>query len=450
VAVPRAVLGSDPPALRCPGRRAPPSGPRLSSAPAPPIPRLGRAGLAIFAVALAVRLLAAARAGFSTASFADAPAYLRAAQSLADTGRYPLRTDPYYFRPPGYSAFLTVITLGHPDRIAVAKVANAALGACAAWLVAVLAARLFRRRGVALAAGLAAALDPSLVFVSSDVQTEPLFLALLLAAGFLFLVCVDRPSSNFGVLSGLLLGLAILTRPSALALTPLLLAPLLDRRYPLRARSHLAASAVLGLSLGLLPWVIRNAVVYRDFLLVSDVGGLNTWIGNGEEMRRFYDLRSLEDYERWAAENDRATRARIAGLEASGLTTPAAVSRALLRETLADAVRRPAWHLALLLRKTWDWLRPFPNPLFWPRAVVVGIGAFYAVLYGLALWGLAEAPRRGAALFAAAVLLLSMAAHVASVVSWRYRVPYWDPILILYGSFGGFRARASLGVTGAR
>src|SRR5262249_53736280 len=162
---------------------------------------------------------------------------------------------------------------------AVAKVANAVLGAFAAWLIAVLGARLFRRRSVALAAGFVAAIDPSLVFVSSDVQTEPLFLALLLAAGFLLLVCVDRPSSNFGVLAGLLLGLAILTRPSALALVPLLLAPLGDRRYPVRARAHLAGSALLGLALGLAPWVIRNAVVYRDFILVSDVGGLNTWIG---------------------------------------------------------------------------------------------------------------------------------------------------------------------------
>jgi hypothetical protein len=145
-------------------------------------------------------------------------------------------------------------------------------------------------------------------------------------------------------------------------------------------------------------------------------------------MSRFYDLRTREDYERWAAENDRATRARIAQLEASGITTPAAVSRALLRETLADAAARPAWHARLLLHKCWDWLRPYPNPLFWPRSAVVSIGILYAILYALAAVGLVRAPRRGASLFALAVLVLSMGAHVASAVSWRYRVPYWDPI----------------------
>lgn len=412
----------------------------LAGAPAE-IPRLGRAGLAVFAVAFLVRLAAIAVTGFSTPHFADAPAYLRAAQALAETGQYPFRTDPYYVRPPGYSAFLTVVTLGHPGRIAVAKTANAVLGALAAWLLAALGARLFRRRGVALAAGFGAALDPSLIFVSSDIQTEPLFLLLLLASGFLLLVCVDRPSSNFGVLSGILLALACLTRPSALALAPLLFAPLADRRHPPRARAHLAASALLGLALGLFPWVLRNAVVYRDFILVSDVGGLNTYLGNGQPMRKFFDLRSREDYERWAAETDRATRARVAQLTASGVTTPAGVSRALVRETLADTIAHPAAHAELLLLKAWDWLRPYPNPLFWPRYAVVGVGILYGVLYVLCALGLLRAPRRGVSLFALAVLALSMAAHVASVVSWRYRVPYWDPILILYAAFGVERKR---------
>ncbi len=257
------------------------------------------------------------------------------------------------------------------------------MGALAAWLLAVLGARLFRSRAVGLGTGFAAALDPSLIFVSSDVQTEPLFLLLLLAAGFLLLVSVDRPSSNFAVLAGILVGLACLTRPSALAMTPLLLAPLFDRRYPVRARAHLAGSAVLGLVLGLAPWVIRNAVVYRDFILVSDVGGLNVYLGNNDAMRRFFDVRTREEYERWAAETDRETRGRIAQLQAAGVTTPAAISRALVGETLSDARAHPGAHVRLLLLKSWDWLRPYPNPLFWPRLFVVAVGLFYGVLYVL-------------------------------------------------------------------
>ena len=243
------------------------------------------------------------------------------------------------------------------------------------------------------------------------------------------------------MLAGILVGLACLTRPSALAMTPLLLAPLFDRRYPVRARAHLAGSAVLGLVLGLAPWVIRNAVVYRDFILVSDVGGLNVYLGNDDAMRQFFDVRTREEYELWAAETDRETRGRIAQLQARGSHD---ARRGQPGTGRRDTLRRdahPGAHVRLLLLKSWDWLRPYPNPLFWPRLFVVAVGLFYGVLYVLAAVGLARAPRRGVSLFALGVLVLSMGAHVASVVSWRYRVPYWDPILLLYAVFAVVRPR---------
>jgi hypothetical protein len=67
---------------------------------------------------------------------------------------------------------------------------------------------------------------------------------------------------------------------------------------------------------------------------------------------------------------------------------------------------------------------------------VFGVGALYSILYLCAARGLWIAPRRAASLFAVAFLLASMLAHVATFVSWRYRVPYWDPVLVLYGVFG--------------
>ena len=75
----------------------------------------------------------------------------------------------------------------------------------------------------------------------------------LLAAGFLLWVALKRPSSNFAVLSGACFALAASCQPAALVLSPLLAAPLLDRRHPLWARVHLTASGLLGLLLVLLP-----------------------------------------------------------------------------------------------------------------------------------------------------------------------------------------------------
>ena len=72
---------------------------------------------------------------------------------------------------------------------------------------------------------------------------------------------------------------------------------------------------------------------------------------------------------------------------------------------------------------------------------VLAVGAFYVLLYALAARGLAIAPRRRASLFALAFLAVTMAVHVATVVAWRYRVPYWDPVLLLYGVFGAWPRR---------
>ena len=405
----------------------------------PSTPRIGRrAGLAIFAIALAVRLAAIAVVGFQTLRFGDARAYLFAARELVRTGHYPLATEPFYFRAPGYPVFLVAATLGQPDRIALAKIANAAMGALAAVGLASLSARIFRRRGVALATGAAATIHPGFVFLSTDIQSEPLFLLLLLAAGWLLLVSTDRPSSNLALLAGGVIALAALTRPSALILAPLLAAPLFDHRHPFRVRSHIAAAALLGFLFTLAPWTLRNAVVYRELVPVNDAGGSAFYQGNSDWMVRFYRLKSVEEYPGWSAamfaDLERQTRA----IEAAAPRSPSAKSRYFFRKAVEERRGDPAGWARLLLRKSWDWLRPYPNPLFWPAWVVWTVGVFYAVLTLLAAVGLASAPRPGVRAFSVALLLLTMAAHVAILVVWRYRVPYWDPVLLLYGVSGAF------------
>jgi len=403
------------------------------------IPLLGaRAVILIFLIAFAVRLAAIAAVGFQTLRFGDARAYVFAAQELVRTGHYPLATEPFYFRAPGYPVFLVAATLGHPDRIALAKIANAALGAFAAVALAFLSARIFRRRGVALATAAAASIHPGFVFFSTDIQSESLFLLLLLAAGWLLLASTDRPSSSLALLAGAAVALAALTRPSALALAPLLAAPLFDRRYPMRVRSHVAAAAFLGFLCTLAPWTLRNAFVYRELVPVNDAGGSAFYQGNSDWMVRFYRLKSVEEYRSWSAamfaDLERQTRA----IEAAAPRSPSAKSRFFLRKVFEERRGDPAGWAKLLLRKAWDWLRPYPNPLFWPVWVVWTVGVFYAVLALLAAIGLVASPRPGVRAFVLAFLLLTMVAHVAIIVVWRYRVPYWDPVLLLYACSGAF------------
>jgi 4-amino-4-deoxy-L-arabinose transferase-like glycosyltransferase len=405
----------------------------------------GRALAAIFLIALVARLAAVTWAGWTRTDFGDGPAYLYAASEIARTGHYPIHTERFYFRAPGYPYFLVAVTLGSRGAAAIgaAKAANALLGALAPLLLAVLSARIFRSRTVAIVTGIAAALHPGLVSLSMDVESEPLYLVLLLAAAFLLLAASDRPSSNLAVLAGVALALAALTRPTALVLVPFLAAVLLDRRWPLRARAHLAASALLGFALALMPWTVRNAAVFHELLPVNDAAGSAFYQGNSDWAVRFYEIRSLDEYLRWSRAMFADLEARSAELDARGIRSPRLRSRYFVRAAFDERRAKPGSWPPLLLRKAADFVRPWPNPLFWPRGVVAVVGAIGAAVTALALMGLGfglGAPARpGVRAFSIAFLAVTLAAHVALIVVWRYRIPHWDPVLLLYAVPGGAR-----------
>ncbi|MDQ2978710.1 MAG: glycosyltransferase family 39 protein [Acidobacteriota bacterium] len=406
-----------------------------------PVPRIGNFAVsAIFLLALAARLAAVTWAGWSTVAFGDGPAYLFAARELVRTGHYPIATEAFYFRAPGYPVFLAAVTLGRPDRIAAAKAANVSLGALAVLVLAALSARVFRRRGLAIATGLAAAVHPGLVSLSRDIASEPLFLLLLLAAGFLLLAATDRPSSNLALAAGIATALAALTRPSALVLIPFLAAPLFDRHHPMRARLHIAASALLGFALALAPWTIRNAAVFHEFVPVNDAAASAFYQGNSDWMVRFYRLRSHAEYLAWSRAMFSDLEGQTAQLAREGRSSVSARARYFVAKTFAERAQDPAGWARLLLRKAWDFVRPYPNPLFWPLPLVASVGAVELVVTVLAAVGLAGGHgRRGVRAFSLLFLAVTLAAHVVFIVVWRYRIPYWDPVLLLYSAPGGAR-----------
>jgi len=403
-----------------------------------PVPRLGsRALLLLWAAALAIRLAAASYGGLGQSRFGDARYDIATARAIVETGHYPARTKAILHRPPGYPFFLVAASLGHPEQIARDKIASAAASALAAPLLAALSARLFRRRGLALATGAAAAVHPGFLAIGADVMTETTFLPLLLLAGLFLLAATDRPSSTLALGAGFLLALAALTRPSALVIAPLLAAPLADRRWPMRARVHLAAAAVFAFALGLVPWTVRNVLVYHEVLPFGPEGSAPFFDGNSKWANRMYEVEDRQDIAPLALAIQQDKLERLKSLDPSVLASPSRRSLALVRFALDDLQADPAGARRLYLRKIWHWLRPYPT-LFWGLPIVIGLGALYTALYVFSAIGFARAPRRGTVLFAAAVLALSMALHVALLVLWRYRIPYADPILLLFGLFGAF------------
>jgi len=394
----------------------------------------------LFAVAFAARLAAADARGMLSVRFGDSLAYIGAAQRLVREGSYPGNTDRFFFRAPGYPFFLAASTLGHPGWIALDKIWNALLGAAFVVLLAAIARRVFASREIGLAVGGIAALHPPFLFLGSQIQSEPLYLVCAAAAGFLLLVCVDRPSSGMGLLAGGALAAASFVRPSALVLCPLLAAPLFDRRYPPRVRRALAGSAVLGFCLLLAPWTLRNALRFNAFLPVNDEMGFVLYQGNSDWNVRFYRLRSSEDYRSWLAEFNLAGTTKwnteIPGLAAPNTVRPSSALAAAGVRWARTHPREEAW---LLWKKATEWLRPGASPLVRSRAVVAMTTIYYGALFLAAAAGLAASRRRGIAAFCVATLAITMAVHVALLVLLRYRMASWDPILILYAPSGILR-----------
>ena len=170
-------------------------------------------------------------------------------------------------RTPGYPLFVAVWLAAFGDDFRALLVVQHLLGLATAGLTWLLGRTLFGPLA-GLLGGLAVALSgPQLVY-EHYLMTEPLF-TLLLVAGLLALAAaVRRASAGLLLLTGLLFGLAALTRPIGQALPALVpLAVLLRGRWggPWRPRLLLAARAgligLVGFGLVTLPWMVRNRVV---------------------------------------------------------------------------------------------------------------------------------------------------------------------------------------------
>lgn len=200
-----------------------------------------RALLALFVGALVLRApLVAAIDVIQT----DSPGYLSVADFFAHPGRY--ETTPWRITTPLYPAavFLATAATGLP--VLAARLVNVLLGALAVPLLAVLLGRTFGRRA-AIFGSLLAGATYALVLDSGTAMTEPLFLVVSLLLTGRCLAAWDRengPRWSDGLLVGAWLGLAFLTRSTALFQALVILPWLL--RIVLRTPARLP---VLGLAI---------------------------------------------------------------------------------------------------------------------------------------------------------------------------------------------------------
>jgi 4-amino-4-deoxy-L-arabinose transferase-like glycosyltransferase len=208
-----------------------------------------------------------------------------AAHVAAGQGFVSFEERPTARRPPAYPALLAAVYLVTGPSPAAGRVAQLVLGVAIVWLTVRVTRRWFGHTA-GLVAGAFAAVNPFLIFISGYLLTENLYLVLMLAAFAVAPTPRDVVATRWtraGV-TGVLLALATLTRPTALPLAEWVLAAvLLVGGGGWRRRAARCAVALTAFALVVLPWYARNARVVGGWVLTTH-GGITFYQGNNHKV----------------------------------------------------------------------------------------------------------------------------------------------------------------------
>ena len=222
--------------------------------------------LAAFLVGLAVRVLFAWPAlAAERGLFGDEGDYISLGHAIRHDHVFALDGAPTARRLPLFPALLAAVYV-FDDRPFAAMPLIVVLNTALCGGAYLLGVQLFDRRVGAVAA-LLAAVDLNLAWYAGAVLSETLYLVLALTSLLALVEARRRQRWHWLILAGVLCGLAVLTRPNFAPLIPVAVGWTLitwggERRQALAA----AALVLVTLLVVWVPWSIRNAVVFGQFI----------------------------------------------------------------------------------------------------------------------------------------------------------------------------------------
>jgi hypothetical protein len=163
-------------------------------------------------------------------------------------------------RSPGYPLFLAPFVDGPPTLKMILKIAmSQAVISALALVVAFLFFRSFLPFFWGVLASFLVAISPHLIAANSYMLTETLFCFLIVLFGWLMSLYGKKPSFYLGIITGVVMGIAILVRPS-LQYFFIPIAFLLIFHYGWRKGVRFSSVVLLGFGLVFGPWIVRNII----------------------------------------------------------------------------------------------------------------------------------------------------------------------------------------------
>lgn len=203
--------------------------------------------------------------------------------------------------PPGYPLFLA-LAMGSGDGYLGVIVAQSLLGAGTAVCVFFLG-RHFWGAAAGLLASLFVAVYPYYVWHDASLQETGIFTFLTLLSALLLYKAAASGRKRLWILSGISLGVAILTRASLAPFGALAIIWAGSRPGRITIERLLSVSLfVASLGATLAPWLVRNIVVLGSPILTSQTGRF-LWIGNNAYTFAYYPSQSIDrsEAEAWRA-----------------------------------------------------------------------------------------------------------------------------------------------------
>ena len=350
-----------------------------------------------------------------------------------EVGFSPLRSR-LVSHPPLYPYLIGGLLAVFHDPAAI-KWAQALLGALLVPAVFLLGNAGYGRR-VGLLAAAFAAFDPALVWQSTHLWSEVLFLALLWW-GFERLVRADAVDSlAAAAVAGICWGLATLTRETVFYFAPLVAVWLawprgVQKSVPAFGGGlRRAAVFLLGCALVIGPWAWRNEQVFGFALPLATRGTLNLWKGN--TARPWAEVHT--QYWLFGSEQDRHRRAGEEAWREIRAQQPWWLFRKTIREIPA------LWGVnnLVVIHLENRAYGPVPTAVNWILAGVTILP--YVALLALAVWGLAATRPERVPILLVGFLFTYTALHVVVFGFPRFRLPVM-PVVYLLAADGWYRLR---------
>ncbi|MGP0067823.1 MAG: hypothetical protein ACLQGP_30035 [Isosphaeraceae bacterium] len=350
--------------------------------------------------------------------------------------------------------------VGTPRALLILELGQSVLGGFLVWEVMRLARLAIPGRPwLATTAALVVAIHPTLVYAATHVQVASL--GALLLVGTLARAYQAGASGRIkdAVITGIWLALLALTDPIlSLAFIGVAGAIGLGRVGEPRALRYssllILVTVMTGLA-GISPWLVRNAMVHREFVAIKSTFGYAFWQGNctlsegTDKVRRPSVERVLErsraasslsglNRSLWEARHEAGYLDDIALNKADyrllGSVSEPERSRILFRRAMSDLRAEPMRYVRLSLRRLryfilFDETNPKSRVLAY-RLAHVGLTLF--ALVGLVM---ASPSTRRRLLPTITAALAITAFHALTIVSARFHIPI-EPIMAIWGASG--------------